>query len=195
MKGKLGEAWELVLQMVKMFFGNKEKVDHCKKTGLLAACYRSGQYFLILLTGVFVGVLQKYLGKIFVDYFGSLYLGIFVILFAMNLLIMSAVVYANGKTTHDFTFMEGLRKILKTGYGLWFVFGLFLESLAFFILLVWSGADQFVIYFEDRITSLASKITILVLASCASMAIWTHAYLGVANGFFDLIRILYDGGS
>lgn len=191
MRERINKAFSLLWEMLKLFFGNKEKIDHCKKTTFLAVCYRSWQYAMLGVTVGFVGMLRKYFGATFEKHLGTEYLGVFLILFSINVVLMGIVVFLNSKTTHDFTFMESLRSLSEKAYGLFFLFGFLFEGLAFLILLIWSGADQFVIYFEKRITSLGSKVVILVLASCASMAIWTYVYLGIVDGAMALFHLLY----
>lgn len=182
---KIRRMMDLLKKLLAVFFGSEDHEDvkeKGKKALSWAAIYRSGQWGLVILAGTIVTALQK---------FGLEYLGVFTILFVGNTLTTGGVIVLNKKTDIDFTFMEGLRNILREGFEISLFFGCLVEIISFGVLLVWSGADQFIIFFEERFSSRVSKIGTFLLASCCSMAIWTHIYMGFATGFWDLWGKLY----
>lgn len=176
----------LVKNMLGIFFGKKnfEQVKKkSKKSIAWAFIYRTSQWGLIFLTGFLVTTLKRFYAVEYFEIFGLLFMG--------NTLIMGSVVVLNNHTETDFTFMEGLRNVLKEAFKYSFLIGCLFEISVFLILLIWSGADQFVIFFEERFSSNFSKIFTFLLVSCCSMAIWTFVYLGFATGFWNLMEKLY----
>lgn len=183
---KLRKTWDLLKKLMKIFFGGddfEQTKEKGKKSLTWAVIYRSGQWGLVVLVGSCVTAVQKVIELGYMDLFPVLLIG--------NTLITGKVIKLNNETDVDFTFMEGLRNVLKEAFEVSILIGIVFETISFLILLIWSGADQFIIFFEERFTSSFSKLSIFLLASCCSMAIWTHVYLGFATGFWDLIDKLW----
>lgn len=169
-----------------LFFGKDEQVD-LRKEGrnavAAAVVYRSSQYGAMLAAESVVAAMQK-IG--WGDYFI-----VFSLLFVANTAMTGGVIMLNRRSEVDFSFMRGGRNITREAFEISIIFGFLIEFFSFFVLLIWSGADQFIIFFDEKFSSKTSKICTFILASACSMAIWTHIYIGVATGFWDLVEKLY----
>ncbi|NTW89349.1 MAG: hypothetical protein HGB37_00320 [Candidatus Moranbacteria bacterium] len=117
--------------------------------------------------------------------------GIFLILWVTNMALSASVVIAAEKTSLDLTLMEALRRLIDAAIEKSRVTGLMLESVVLIRLLLWDGADQFVIFLKRRIPNFRLLAVVFVMASAIQMAVWTVLYgLGYDN-FSDLFRHLF----
>ena len=102
---------------------------------------------------------------------------IFVILWAGNMLVSGMVVYIGRKTRTDLTLMEGLRRLIDKTIERSKKIGLLIEAVLFIRLIIWDGADQFIIFFDKRLKSSLAKVAVFVLVSGIQMAIWTVLFI------------------
>ena len=144
--------------------------------------YRAGMELVFFGTAAVVTFFRK---------LGWTYLPIFLILWIGNMLLMGGVIKANKETNLDFTSMGGMRNFLNKAYKKSKLLGCLVEVLFFFGLVIWAGADHFIIFFDKRFSSKKTKIIIFLMVSFCNMTIWTLVFIWGADGFLNLVSQLY----
>lgn len=167
-------------KIISIFFGGRR--DKALQVTVSVPVYRGTIWLLVLGTAALVAFLQK---------LGLTYFPIFLILWIGNMLLTGSIIKANRKTDLDFTSMEGMRNILRKAQEKSRFLGYLAEALAVPVLVIWSGADHFIIFFEERLSSRKMKILTFVLVSACNMAIWTLVFIKGADGFWDLISRIH----
>lgn len=163
-----------------VFLGNKKGKE--KKMVAGVSIFRGGTWLIVFATASAVAFLRK---------IGFSYFWIFIIFWIGNMILTGSTILVNKKTQIDFTSMEGSRNLLKETFKKSKILGFLLECWMFFITLAYSGPDQFIIFFEERISSREMKILIFILASLCYTTIWTIIFVKGADGFWDLLAKLY----
>lgn len=181
---KLAVTFEVLkaslINIVDIFLGDKKGKE--KRVVAGTAVFRGGVWAVVFATAFLVAILRK---------IGLTYVPIFLILWIGNMILSGSVILANKATKVDFTSMEGTRNLLRKTFEKSKVLGCLLEIWLFLWLLVYAGAEQFIIFFEERFSSRGVKILVFVLASFTYVTIWTLVLMGLADGFWSLVRKLY----
>ena len=154
-----------------LFLGTRHSQDAKRNSLKLAVAFpatRGLDWLLVGCTAGLVGLLKK------INMPDSL---IFVILWAGNMLLSGMVVYIGRKTRTDLTLMEGLRRLIDKTIERSKKIGLLIEAVLFIRLIIWDGADQFIIFFDKRLKTMAVKVAVFVLVSGIQMAIWTALFV------------------
>ena len=170
----------LLRKILDIFLAEKRGKE--KQVVISTSAFRVSLWLIAFATIVLIEFMRK---------IGLTYLPIFLILWIGNMVLSGGFVWANKETKVDFTSMEGLRNILQKAFEKSKIVGYLAEIGMFFFLLIWEGPEQFVIFFEKRFSSKGMMILVFVLASCCFITIWTHVFMGLADGFWDLISKLY----
>lgn len=179
----LRQIWELLKEMAIIFFGKGDD-EVAKKTATIAILYRLVQWGLF---GITISAITT--GRVLKPEWGLMHF--FLPLWIANIFIVGIILKVRSKTSIDFTLMEATRSVLGRAFKLSVVAGIILEAFSFLILLAYSGADQFYIFFEQRLPSMFSKIAVVVFASFCNMFIWVSIIYVGASGLIAFVKMLY----
>ena len=144
--------------------------------------YRGGMWLTVFATALLVAFLRG---------LGWNYVCIFIPLWIGNMILMGGVIRANKLAQNDFTSMEGMRNLVRKSFEFSKTLGWLAEVWAILVLIIWSGADGFMIFFDEKFSSRKSKIAIFVLVSFVNMTIWTLVFINGADGFWALMIKFY----
>ena len=164
-------------------------------SGLSDACLiRKGAWTAVLvpslrfLDWVLVGITASLYSLL--KYYSFTDIGIWVILWILNLIVSGSVVLLNDRYKIDITLMQTLRRLVAAMFHKSRPAGCALETIIFFRLLLWDGADQFIIFFRERLRHGAFQVAVFVAASGLQMFVWTKVYALGYEGMADLIKAL-----
>lgn len=177
---KFAALWKILKEIVNVFMGKNKGKE--KQMAVAVPAFRGGMWLIVLATASLVVVLQK---------IGLNYFEILLILWIGNMIFERGVIEISEKSQADPTSMEGTRNLVLKIFEISKVAGTIAEVIAFFVLVVYSGAGQFIIFFQSVFSSRKTKILIFVLVSFTNIAIWTLIFVGVADGLLGLLEKLY----
>jgi hypothetical protein len=121
-------------------------------------------------------------------YYSFTDIGIWVILWILNLIVSGSVVVFNDRYKIDITLMQTLRRLVTAMFNKSQPVGLALETIIFFRLLLWDGADQFIIFFRERLSNGPVQVAVFVAASGLQMFVWTKIYSLGYEGILELLK-------
>lgn len=101
---------------------------------------------------------------------------IWLLFWALNLMISGSVVLFHNRTGIDLTLMESLRGLIGRVAGRSKPMGLVLETVIFIRLLIWDGPCQLLIFFQQRLKTPRTRGCFLVAASGVQMLVWAGVY-------------------
>ena len=165
-----------------LFLGARHATEAKRNSLKIAVAFPVVSWLDWVLVGVavaLVGVLKEY---------GVADTVVFLILWLGNMLVSGSIVYIGRKTQTDLTLMEGLRRLVDKTTEKTRTTGILLEVFLFFRLLLWDGADQFIVFFDRRLKSTGAKIAVFVAASGIQMAIWTVLFI---KGYESLTELFF----
>jgi hypothetical protein len=163
-----------------VFLGDKKGREKKMAAGIVA--FRSGIWLIVFATISLVTLLRK---------LGLSYISIFMIFWIGNMILTVCVIKANKTTKIDFTSMEGSRNLLRKAQEKSKLLGYLAEAWLFFWLLIYSGPEQFFIFFEERFSSKTMKVLVFILITLCYSSIWSLVFVKGADGFWDLMSRLY----
>lgn len=169
-------------KFISVFLG-AESVEEMRKKGLTLSLavpvIRWMDWVLMGATASFVGFLKFHAVPEWV---------IFLILWILNMVLSASVIFAAVKTGTDLTLMEGLRRLVDAVIGKSKTAGLMLEAVVIGRLLLWDGADQFIVFLKRRIVGVPARVAAFILVSGFQMAVWTVLY---GAGYDSLSRLFF----
>lgn len=176
----------LVRRFFEIFLG-AVNISEMKKRGLLLSfivpAYRWFDWFLVGTAATVTG---------FLKFYGFSNISIFLILWLANASYCSLIIFFNNRTSVDITLMEGFRRLINKALEKSKFYGRLAETVFFFRIIIWDGADSFVIFFKEKIKSRFHLVASVLFASGFQMLIWTSLYIFGYENFSDLFKSLVD---
>ena len=177
---KIAALKSTIINLFDVFLGDKKGREKKMAAGVVA--FRGSVWLIVFATFSLITFLRK---------LGLSYFLIFLIFWMGNMILTVCVIKANKITKIDFTSMEGSRNLLRKAQEKSKLLGYLAEAWLFFWLLIYSGPEQFIIFFEERFSSITMKILVFILVTLCYSAIWSLVFVKGADGFWDLMSHLY----
>jgi hypothetical protein len=114
--------------------------------------------------------------------------GIWLTLWAGNILLSGAVVLGGDRLGVDITLMETVRRLVDASLRRSWLIGTLVEAALVGRLLIWDGPDQFIIFFRRRLPWQWLRGAVFVAASGFQMYVWGKIYSLGYDGIGNLVR-------
>jgi hypothetical protein len=149
-------------------------------TAILFPSFRIMEWLLVAATATIFS-LFKYYG--FTEY------SIWLILWALNLILSGSVILFNDYIKVDITLMQTARKVINAFIERKMIAGYFLEFAVVLRLLLWDGSDQLFIFFRERLRSKVAQVCFFTISSGFQMFVWAKIYSYGYGGISEIIKI------
>lgn len=183
-KGGKIRMLSIAKKFLQIFLG-VQNLEEMKKQGLMLSlavpAFRWADWAVLVATGTFVVILKN---------LGISDIGIFLILWILNVVFEYLIIKGNDKIKVDFTLMEGLRRLVDVVIAKSRPTGVILEIAIFLRLLIWDGSAFVVIFFNHKLRTITIRLAVLVIGSAIQMSVWTTLYILGYNSFSDMISKL-----
>lgn len=151
-------------------------------TGVLVPAFYAFDWILVGLTAGLVSLL-------IVAGMGET--GIWLILWACNILLSSGIVLFGDRLGVDLTLMQTLRRVVDLIHARSQRVGWICEAALLVRLLLWDGPAQLLIFIRQRVPSKTLRAAILVAAGGIQMFVWTRVYLLGYEGIASVVRSIF----
>jgi hypothetical protein len=148
-------------------------------TALLFPSFRLLEWLLVAATATIFSLFK---------YYGLTDYSIWLILWALNLILSGSVILLNDYIKVDITLMQTARKVINAFIERKKIAGYFLEFAVVLRLLLWDGPDQLFIFFRERLKSKMVQVCFFVASSGIQMFVWAKIYGYGYAGASDIIK-------
>jgi small basic protein len=114
---------------------------------------------------------------------------IWLVLWALNLILSGAVILGGDRLGVDLTLMQGVRRLVDMAVRQSRAVGRTIEAAVTIRLLLWDGPDQLLIFMRPRCSSRTARAVLFIAAGGLQMLLWTRIYLLGLEGIGDLLRL------
>jgi hypothetical protein len=148
-------------------------------TAILFPSFRLIEWLLVAATATIFSLFK---------YYGLTEISIWLILWALNLILSGSVILFNDYIKVDITLMQTARKFINALIERKKMAGYFLELAVVLRLLLWDGPDQLFIFFRQRLRSKVIQAFFFITSSGVQMFVWAKIYSYGYDGISDLVK-------
>lgn len=163
-----------------------QKAKKVSDTVINHTTYTIADYWIMIASGVFIVIMDQRFG------YGPI--GLFLLMWAFDIVVALAFIIFWKLTGRDVTLGEGYRRAVDAIHSGSRVIGYIMFALVLIKATFWDGPERIVIFFHKEIRTAIRMLFILLVLTAAQAAIWTPIYvLGFENAteLFSHIRSLW----
>jgi hypothetical protein len=148
-------------------------------TAILFPSFRFLEWLLVAVTATIFSLFK---------YYGLTDYSIWLILWALNLILSGSVILFNDYIKVDITLMQTTRKFINALIERKRIAGYFLEFSVVLRLLLWDGPDQLFIFFRERLNLKVIQLCFFIISSGIQMFVWAKIYGYGYDGVSEIIK-------